>query len=85
MAIKIYVPTDSKQVFFDSVGGQIDLRGASRLSIDPNDADETFTIRDDINSIVVADILYSDIQNEAGAAAGATYADVKLYLAQIIG
>ena len=85
MAIKIYKPTDSLQVYFESVGGSIMPVTASHLRIYENDADETFSIKDELNSMVVRDVPHGDIQDELGDPAGADYAAVKLYLSKIIG
>ena len=85
MAIKIYKPTDSFQVYFDSVGGEVALHTATHLTMWPDDVAETFTIKDELNSAVVRDVPHADILVEAGTAAGADFAAVRLYLAKIIG
>ena len=83
--IKVYLPTDSLQVYFDSIGGVEKQITAGHLRMYNNTTAETITIKDEINSTVIRDRPHAEILNEAGSAAGGDYDAVVLYLAKIIG
>jgi len=86
MAIRIYKPTDSLQIYIlDDAAAQPKLVTASHLRIYPTDPDR-ITLRDELlSNTPVENRLHSDILDEAGSAAGADMAAVLLYLAKIIG
>ena len=83
--IKVYLQTDSLQVYFDSIGGTVKPVTAVHLRLYPYSRNETITIKDEINSTVIRDRPHAEILNEAGSAAGGDYDAVVLYLAKIIG
>lgn len=87
MAIKVYLPTDSLQLYVDKGATYPELATATHCRI-YQEAGDKITILDHLFEpplAIVGSTLYSDIQNEAGSAAGGTMAATVLYLAKIIG
>ena len=85
MAIKVYRPTDSLQIYFET--GSIDpvLVTATHLRITV-EQEEKIKIKDVLfDKEIVRATLFSELQDEAGASIGATIADALLYLVKIIG
>lgn len=87
MAKRIYLPTDSLQLYIDKETVDEPFQyTASHCRIIPNYDAGVISIIDKLKGErIVNNIPFADIQNEAGTQAGATIVDVVLYLSKIIG
>jgi len=87
MAIKIYRPADSLQVYIkdDTKSLLPRLATATHLRVYPLE-DESVKIVDELKSeVLIGKTVASTLQDEAGASIGADFDTALLYLAKIIG
>ena len=86
MTTKIYLPTDSLNLYTQTELESIPrLTVASRCSITTHSNDLIGVIDELHGRHIVEPTLFSDIQDEAGASIGATYAIALTYLSEIVG
>jgi len=85
MATKVYLPTDSKNLYIEADGEQIILTPSSQCRIKVYDGN-LITVWDSLSDYAVVDrVIFTDLKNEGGSNIGGSFEDALLYLAKIIG
>ena len=85
MATKVYLPTDSLNLYVEEDGEQMILTPSSQCRIRVYEGD-LITVWDALyDNAIVNRVIFSDLKDGAGASIGATFDDAVLYLAKIVG